>query len=79
MLFRNVSVCVGMYLERGFVLNVIPVDMFVPTLLGVCQNIDCDRFAKYIIDVAIQTKFKEETLKYIIEILEKHFEITKNE
>lgn len=74
-----VSECVGMYLERGFVLNVIPVDMFVPTLLGVCQNVDCDRFAKYIINTALQTKFKEETISYVLKVVEQNFDTIKED
>ncbi len=72
---RLIAECVNSYLQRGFVLNVVPVDMFVPTLLGVCQNVDCDRFAKYILNVAMQTKFKEVTIEYVIGVLKEHFGI----
>ena len=30
---------------EGFVLNVVPVDLFVPTMLGLCREVSCDRFA----------------------------------
>lgn len=72
---RVIAECMSSYLERGFVLNVVPVDMFVPTLLGVCQQVDCDRFAKYILNVAMQTKFKEVTIEYVISVLKEHFDI----
>lgn len=49
--------------------------MFAPTLLGVCRNVDCDRFAKYILNVAMQTKFKEVTIEYILGVLKEHFDI----
>ena len=70
-----IAECIGSYLERGFVLNVVPVDMFVPTLLGVCRKVDCDRFAKFIIDTAMQTKFKEVTVEYVLDVLREHFDI----
>ena len=72
---RVIAECVNSYLERGFILNVVPIDMFVPTLLGVCRTIDCDRFAKYILNVAMQTKFKEVTIEYVVGVLKKHFGI----
>ena len=72
---QTVANCVADYLARGFVLNVISVDMFVPTLLGVCENIDCDRFSKFIINTAMQTKFKELTIEYVVGILKEHFGI----
>lgn len=72
---QTISACISSYLERGFVLNVIPVDMFVPTLIGVCPQIDCDRFAKFILNVAMQTKFKEETIHFVLAVLKQHFSI----
>lgn len=72
---RVITECVNAYLERGFVLNVVPVDMFAPTLLGVCHEVDCDRFAKYILDTAMQTKFKETTIEYVLNVLKQHFDI----
>lgn len=72
---RVVAECVDSYLEKGFVLNVVPVDIFVPTLLGVCHEVNCDRFAKYILDTAMQTKFKEVTIEYVLHVLKDHFDI----
>ena len=34
---RVIAECVNTYLARGFVLNVVPVDLFVPTMLGLCR------------------------------------------
>ena len=72
---RVIAECVNSYLKKGFVLNVVPVDMFVPTLLGVCQEVNCDRFAKYILNTAMQTKFKEVTIEYVVNVLKEHFDI----
>lgn len=72
---RVIRKCIASYLERGFVLNVIPIDMFAPTLLGVCQSVDCDRFAKYILNVAMETKFKEVTIEYVLAVLKEHFDL----
>ena len=52
---RVIAECVNTYLARGFVLNVVPVDLFVPTKLGLCREVSCDRFAKYILNTAMQT------------------------
>lgn len=41
---RVIAECVNTYLARGFVLNVVPVDLFVPTMLGLCREVSCDRF-----------------------------------
>lgn len=70
-----IAECVNSYLKKGFVLNVVPVDIFVPTLLGVCRKVNCDRFAKYILDIAMQTKFKEVTIEYVLSVLKEHFDI----
>lgn len=70
---RVIADCTALYLDKGFILNVVPIDIFVPTILGVCQNIDCDRFAKYILNVAMETKFKEVTIEYVLRVLKQHF------
>lgn len=70
---RVIAECVNTYLARGFVLNVVPVDLFVPTMLGLCREVSCDRFAKYILNTAMQTKFKETTVNYVLRVLERAF------
>lgn len=56
-------------------LNVVPVDLFVPTMLGLCREVSCDRFAKCILNTAMQTKFKETTVNYVLRVLKEHFGI----
>ena len=34
---QAIAECVNTYLARGLVLNVVPVDLFVPTMLGLCR------------------------------------------
>ena len=72
---RVIAECVNTYLARGFVLKVVPVDLFVPTMLGLCREVSCGRFAKYIWDTAVQTKFKETTVNYVLRVLKEHFGI----
>ena len=72
---RVIAECVNTYLARGFVLNVVPVDLFVPTMLGLCREVSCDRFAKCILNTAMQTKFKETTVNYVLRVLKEHFGI----
>ena len=66
----------GSYLDRGFVLNIIPVDAFVWTMLPLIRNISCEHYLKYILKSARDTKFKETTIKYILEVAGKLFDIT---
>ena len=56
-------------------LNVVPVDLFVPTMLGIFREVSCYRFAKCILNTAMQTKFKETTVNYVLRILKEHFGI----
>lgn len=69
------SQCVNEYLSKGFVLNIVPVDCVVLTLLGLIDdtNISVDRFTKYILNVAINTKFKEKTVDFISRIADEYF------
>ena len=39
------------------------------------HEVNCDRFAKYILNTAMQTKFKEVTIEYVLDVLKKHFDI----
>jgi hypothetical protein len=67
--------CTASYLRKGFIINVIPIDAFVPTIIGICHTVDCERFAKYILKVAMDTKFKEVTIEYVVSVLKQHFKI----
>lgn len=63
------------YLANGFLINVVPVDYFILTLLSLIENIDVDRYVKYILQTAIETKFKEETVAFIRKVARKQFDV----
>ena len=67
--------CVSEYMMKDFVINVVPVDSVVLTLLGLIgdENVDIDYFIKYILEKSISTKFKEETVKFIRETAHNQF------
>jgi len=65
----------GNYLKRGFILNIIPVDAFVQTLLPLIRNVNCEHYLKYILKAARDTKFKETTIKYILDVAGRIFNI----
>jgi hypothetical protein len=67
--------CVLEYRDKGFVINVVPVDYIVLTLLGLIgdDKVDIDCFVKYILEKAICTKFKEETVAFISRVAEAEF------
>lgn len=70
---EQIGNCVREYLDRGFVINVVPVDSFVLTLLSLVAHIDTDHYVKYLIQVAIETKFKESTVGFIRETASRQF------
>lgn len=73
---RNlIQPCVKEYLANGFLINVVPVDYFILTLLSLIENIDVDRYVKYILQTAIETKFKEETVAFIRKVARKQFDV----
>lgn len=61
------------YLRKGFLLNIIHVDVFVKTMLPLIQNVDCEKFLKFILKSARDTKFKETTINFILETAQRHF------
>ncbi|MGI6633828.1 MAG: restriction endonuclease, SacI family [Christensenellales bacterium] len=66
--------CVSEYLSKGFIINVVPVDFFVLTLVGLIGgDIDIDHFMKFVLETAIETKFKEETVAFIRQIANEQF------
>lgn len=66
--------CISEYLSKGFVINVVPVDFFVPTLLGLIGgDVDIDYFMKFVLETAVETKFKEETIAFIGRIADEQF------
>lgn len=66
--------CVSEHLSKGFIINVVPVDFFVLTLIGLIDgDIDIDYFMKFVLETAIETKFKEETVAYIRQIANEQF------
>ncbi|GHV05342.1 hypothetical protein FACS1894217_02060 [Clostridia bacterium] len=70
---RQIKSCLREYQAKGFLINVIPVDNFVPTLLSLIEDVDVDHYVKYILQTAIETKFKEETIAFIGNTAAKQF------
>ena len=62
---KEINQCVSEYLSKGFAINVVPVDYFVLTMLNLIENVSVDRYLKYILRTAIDTKFKEDTIAFI--------------
>ena len=62
------------YFDRGFLLNIIPVDRFVLTMLPLIEYVDIEAFLKYILETARDTKFKETTIAYIMDCAQEFFE-----
>lgn len=63
------------YFLKGFILNIITVDQFIITMLTLIDNIDIENFLKYILQTARDTKFKETTIKYILDCAKKCLEL----
>lgn len=53
------------YLAKGFVINVVPVDYFVLSVLSLIKTVNVESFLKYILSTARDTKFKETTIDFI--------------
>ncbi|GFH42322.1 hypothetical protein Hs30E_08730 [Lactococcus hodotermopsidis] len=70
---NKIKPCLREYQVKGFLINVIPVDYFVPTLLSLIEDVDVDHYVKYILQTAIETKFKEETIAFIRNTAAKQF------
>lgn len=62
------------YFDKGFLLNIIPVDRFVLTMLPLIEHVDIEAFLKYILETARDTKFKETTISYILNCARECFE-----
>ena len=67
--------CTQEYLHKNFVINVIAVDDFLLSLMTLIEKIDLDHFLKYLIEVGINTKFKEATVDFIRQKAKIHFGI----
>ena len=61
------------YMQKGFLLNIIHIDLFIKTMLPLIQNVDCEKFLKFVLKAARDTKFKETTINFILETAHKHF------
>ena len=64
------------YLAKGFVINVIPVDFFVLTILSMINTINIEYFLKYILATARDTKFKETTISFIQSVAADSFDFS---
>jgi hypothetical protein len=70
---KQIQSCVSEYVDAGFLINVVPVDYFVLTLLSLIADIDTDHYVKYILQTATKTKFKEVTISFIRNTAHKQF------
>lgn len=70
---KQINSCINEYLDKGFLINVIPVDYFISTLLSLIEDVDVDHYVKYILQTAIETKFKEETVAFIRKVAHQQF------
>ena len=70
---NQIQSCVLEYLSTGFLVNVVPVDQFALTLLNLIEDVDVDRYVKYILRTAIETKFKENTVAFIRRVAQEQF------
>jgi len=71
--YNQIQPCIQEYVASGFLVNVVPVDYFALTLLSLIKDVDVNRYAKYILQTAIETKFKEETMAFIRNTIHKQF------
>ena len=62
------------YFEKGFLLNITPVDSFLLTMLPLIECVDVEAFLKYILETARDTKFKETTISFILDTAKQYFE-----
>ncbi len=62
------------YFRKGFLLNIVPVDRFVLTMLPLIPCIDAEAFLKYILETARDTKFKETTISFILDTAKEYFD-----
>lgn len=53
------------YAEKSFMLSIIPISVFLQTIIPMIPNIDAQKFVKYMLVTAHETKFKEETISYV--------------
>lgn len=53
------------YMNRNFLLKIIPCETFFATIISLIPEIDCEKFIRYILQTAYDTKFKEETISHI--------------
>ncbi len=63
------------YLAQGFVINVVPVDFFVLTILSLIKSVNVESYLKYILATARDTKFKETTIGFIQTVANECFDI----
>lgn len=63
------------YLTKNFLLKIISWESFFSTIICNLPTMDCYEFIRYMLDTAHDTKFKEEVIKHIDELAQKHFEL----
>jgi len=63
--YNTIAACNREYLSKGFIINVVPVDYFVMTVLNLIDRPSIDKYVKFLLQAAMQTKFKEETIAFV--------------
>lgn len=61
------------YRKKNFMLGIIPCRQFFEVNIGMLEECNCEEFMRYILYVATETKFKEETIYYLKKLGEKVF------
>lgn len=72
---ENIEKLIKEYLNNGFIINILPINLFLNTMLGLIFKIDVDEFIKYTLQVAIETKFKQETITYLLNISREYYHL----
>lgn len=64
------------YLDKGFVISLLSVTDFINMMLGLIMQINAEDFIRYIIEIARNTKFKQETIEYVLTTAKLHYDLT---
>ena len=63
------------YASQNFTLHIVSYADFFRLSISTLLVIDCDEFLKYILNVAHETKFKEETIVYLLNLAHSYFKL----
>jgi len=62
------------YLQVGFSLRVVPINYFLELMLTLIEDVDVEKAIRYMVSIALNTKFKEETVYHLINTADVYFE-----